>query len=898
SVGWETEVATGVEARVERTAGGGIGAGAALVDLRYLGPKRVLVLVDGVRWVNGSSASGVASATDLNTIPASIIERIEILQDGASPIYGSDAIAGVVNIITRKESQGISANAYIGAFGQGDGVTQQYDLGWGQTGEETSVFFNVSYTRQGDISAADRAISRFPLPNFDRCTNNCSSGTPQGRFFLTDPNTGESLDLTINNGAVGDPRIRYDPTNPTGPNSDFNAFDTEDRFNFAPFNFVQTPNERLGIFAQATHKISEEVTLFGRALYNNRRSRNQAAPEPLFIGSEAGNGNRLDTISVDATNIYNPFGFTVDASSPYFFGRRPLEAGPRIFEQNVDTWYVAGGLKGNFGIGDIDVFWDATALYTRNRADQIKNGAFNSAKLQIALGPNDLCMAEPGCVPFNFFGGQGADGQGTITQEMLDYVSFVQKDVSEQQMWDVVLNLGANLIELPGGDLSIAVGYEHRDQSGFFRPDAVVVAGDSAGVPSSPTSGRFSVNEAYAEIVLPLVKGVIGADLLDLSSAIRISDYSTFGLEETFKVGMRWRPFEDLLIRGTFAQGFRAPGIGELFGSASRFDQTLNDPCSDLLGSNGTAAPENVRQNCIQQGVPADGSYQQFNPQISVTTGGNRELDPETSDSWTATMAYSPWWLNTLSWVQQFSLELTYYRISVEGAIQAIDAQVQLDRCAETGDPVLCAGISRTGEGTINGFANRLTNIGEVEVDGFDIVLSYSTPDTSAGRFGIFWPSSFLFNFTQRVPSADGFEVIEREGREVGDPEQAFPQFKSSLIISWVLDRWSAFFTNRYIHSVTEPCRGLEEFPDTCSDPNPNDDSLSENKLEARLYTDLQVSYRPPVLDDRLNISVGVNNLFNQDPPACYSCALNGFDATTYLVPGVFGYVRAAYTTN
>ena len=380
-------------------------------------------------------------------------------------------------------------------------------------------------------------------------------------------------------------------------------------------------------------------------------------------------------------------------------------------------------------------------------------------------------------------------------------------------------------------------------------------------------------------------------NLLELTGAVRISDYSTFGAQGTFQTGLRWRPFADLLLRGNFAQGFRAPGIGELFGSAARFDQTLNDPCSDFMGMNGDAAPADIQQNCITLGVPADGSYEQFNAQISVTTGGNEELEPETSNSWTASLAYSPQWLNAMDWVGGFSLEFTYYNIEVEGAIQAINAQVQLDSCIRTLDPVLCAGISRTPQGTINSFSNRLTNIGELQTDGLDVTLTYSTPMTAIGRFGVFWPSSFLFNFTERIPSADGFEEIERAGREVGDPEQAFPQFKSSIILSWALGDWSASVTNRYIHSVVEQCRGLAEFPETCSDFNATDDTLSENTLDARLYTDFQVSYFPPILDG-FNVTVGVNNVLNQDPPECYSCALNGFDATTYNVPGVFGYAR------
>lgn len=877
--------------------GGGIGAGAALADLRYLGPKRVLVLVDGVRWINGSSASGVSSATDLNTIPPSIIDRVEVLQDGASSIYGSDAISGVINIITKKNEQGLSANAYVGSYTEGDGVTQQYDIGWGQTSEKMSVYINASYVRQGEVNASDRDIARFPVPGFTACmTADCSSATPRGRFVLYDPNTQSNLNLTLNEQLSPRTQPVYDPANPSA--GDFSGFTNSDRFNFSPFNYVLTPSERLGIFSQTQYKLvdtqSTSVNLFMRAMYNNRRSRNQAAPEPLFLGPGAGTGSRTDAISIDVTNPYNPFGFTLDSTyhlgqttadgdpaSGYFIGRRPVEAGPRLFEQNVDTWYIAGGAQGSFRVMSFDFFWDATALYSRNRADQLKSGAFNSQRLQTALGPIDVCSSEPGCVPFNIFG-----GEGTITPEMLRYVTFTQKDVSEQQLWDVTLNLGAQLFEMPGGGwLSAAIGFEHRDQFGFFQPDAVVVAGNSAGVPSSPTRGGFNVNELYGEIKAP-ISGYPGLDLLEMSVAGRFSDYSTFGPAGTLQGGIRWRPIQDILWRATLAQGFRAPGIGELFGTEARYDRNLTDPCSNY-----SDAPTSIQQRCQELGIPSN--YEQTGSQISIITGGNRDLQPETSLSFTTSLTVSPSFLLDLSPIDQLSLEVTYYQIEVADAIQALDAQYQLDRCIRFRDDAFCDGIGRTEGGVINDFSNQLVNIGEIYTNGLDISLNYSSPTYAWGRVGVYWPSSFLFSYDITVPSADGSRTIERVGREVGDPEQAFPRFKSTLIMSWALGPWSASITGRYIAAVTEPCTGLRDFSDTCSDFDTVDDDLSENRIDDILYTDVQATYIYSMQDMDINITAGVNNVMNQDPPYCYSCALNGFDATTYNVPGVFGYLRA-----
>ena len=870
--------------------GGGIGAGAAQIDLRYLGAKRVLVLVDGVRWVNGSSASGVSSATDLNTIPNSIIERVEVLEDGTSAIYGADAIAGVVNIITKKNYQGFGVETYAGQFEQGDGTTQEVSLSWGTTSEKTNMFFSLNFNDQQEVLAADRSIAQTPIPRVPNCGAGCSSGTPQGRFVLTDPNTGNALDLTINDGVGGVPS--YDPTNPGGGNDDFHVFTNADRFNFAPFNLVMAPVKRVGIFSQVVHSLTDNIKLNTKALYNNRSSKNQAAPEPLFIGPEAGNGNLMDTISVDASNPYNPFGFTIDAATnPYFIGRRPLEGGPRVFEQNVDTFYSSLGLDGNFNLNERSFFWDMTVAYSKNRATQIKNGGYNSAKLKVALGPLEECNATPGCVPFNIFGGQGADGQGTITPEMLDWVSFIQKDVSEQQLYDFTANLSGSLLDLPAGPLGFAVGYERRKQRGFFEPDAVVVAGESAGVQSTPTSGEYDTDEYYGELRIPLLSEQFLADKLSLSLAARSVEYNTFGSQTSSKLGLNWRPHSDILLRYSVSEGFRAPGIGELFGSDARFDQTLNDPCSNL----NAVTDQSVIDNCIALGVPEDGSYEQFNPQISVTTGGNSELKPETSQGRVAGLVYAPSWVDSVAGVENLGVEVNYFDIKVDDAIQAVDAEVQLNRCISTLDPVSCAGISRTANGVINGFSNQLTNIGSIETSGYDLRIDYTSPQTSVGSFAVNWSSSILDKYVVATPTSSGFASVDRAGTELGDPETAYPELKSTLKVDWLIADWSLSFTSRFIDQVSESCVGLSDFPGLCSNPDLENDSESKNTMDAVIYQDFQVTWFNSQDSNDLSLSFGINNLFDQDPPECYSCALNGFDATTYDVPGRFFYMRLAY---
>lgn len=890
--------------------GSGVGAGSSQVDLRHLGSKRTLVLVDGIRWISESSASGVGAATDLNTIPVSIIERIEVLTDGASAIYGSDAIAGVVNVITKKEFEGLEVTGYFGQWDEGDGDTDEYSISLGTATDRTSVFINGSYTNQARVRAADRAQSR---ESAGPGTSNLhgSSGTPQGRQVFPHPTAG-FINCTINDGAVpapGQTAVFFDPLDPCGPNDDFHPWTNADRFNFAPFNLVVTPSERWSIFGQGTHEVSDNVDFYLKALFNSRKSTNQAAPEPLFLNTGAGGGGLMDQIGIDVTNPFNPFGVTLPADNPDgFITRRPLEGGPRVFNQDVDTWYFGGGFQGDFDVSDRSFFWDLNTVWSQNQANQTKTGGYNARKLLQALGPLDDCLNDPGaliptgtpCVPFNMFGGQGADGMGTITQEMLDFVAFTQQDSSEQELFILGGNISGGIVDMPAGPLGFAVGFEHREQDGSFQPDAVVVAGDTAGLPAQPTSGGFDVDEFYLELNVPILSGVPGADLLDLSLAVRNTDVDILDDETTSKLGVRWRPSEDLLLRGTFAEGFRAPSIGELFGSQTRFDATLADPCSDFLN---TGVAQTTIDNCVATGVPMDGSYVQSGGQISVLTGGNDALKPETSDGFTISAVYGPTWVDNVDWIDGLSFELNYYDIEVTDAIEPFDAQSVLDTCAEEGDPFFCSFISRIqGSGTINAFENRLANVGEIETTGWDLNIVYNSPDYPIGQFVVGWSNSLVDEFTERLKNPQGEVITERnlEGVEVNDT--GIPEWTSNLEVGWAKGDWSARWTLRYIDELTEDCSDFLDGSDDsltnlglCSSPDLNDNSQSMNKLDSTIFNDFQGTWSPAKLDGNLDITLGINNAFDEDPPACYSCSLNGYDPSNYDSPGQFWYISAVY---
>ncbi|HSU67057.1 MAG TPA: TonB-dependent receptor [Tepidisphaeraceae bacterium] len=841
--------------------GQGVGAGAAEIDLRYLGSARTLVLVDGLRFVSGASASGVPGSVDLNAIPESMIERVEVLQDGASAIYGSDAIAGVVNIITKRGQDGFVASAQLGKYlDQGDGFTQNYQLSWGNgTAGPTQVVIAADFVKQNEISSADRSISLFPTPGATACDRFCSSGTPNGRFILDFPPP-DGQDLTLIAPVIGRAPTLADYRNFVSPN---------DRFNFAPFNLIQIPLKRYGISGSIHQELTPSMNFSARLLYNRRNSANQAAPLPLFVGPDAGNGNLLDRITIDASNPFNPFGtlssgVNLDGTPSAlprnyaFIGRRVVENGPRRYDQKVNTWYGTATLDGSFGTGDRDWYWDINGIWGRNKADQTVHGNFNAANLAQALGPLANCTGA--CVPFNIFG-----GEGSITQQMLDFVAFTQRDSSEQKIWGVSGNISGKLLDLPGGQLGVAAGLEYRDLKGRFDPDPIVAAGLGSDIPALPTKGSYNVKEAYLELDAPILSHRPFFELLELDGAARFSDYSTSGSTTTFKGQVNWKPIADVRLRGGYSEGFRAPTIGELFGSASRFDQEIADPCSRDQNPSG-AILANCQTIFAALGAGANlATYTQNNPQLSVLTSGNEKLKPETSKGWNAGVVVSP------RAIPRLSIEANWYKIQIKDAIFA-SATETLARCIGTLDPIACAQVTRTSSGQIAQISGVLGNVNGINTDGIDLNFAYRTAPSHIGTFAFTLNNTFLRKYDVIVPTAGGSAKITREGTEQGSPDQAFPKHKAIGIVDWSGFGFGLTLTGRYISHVTESQNG--------------------NRLGSRFYTDIQGRWSPHFWGDRIGFALGVNNLFDRDPPGCISCGLNNYDPGTYDVPGRYYYAR------
>ncbi len=866
--------------------GSGIGAGAAQLAIRNVGAKRTLILVDGRRWIAGASASGVPSAVDLNTIPENVISRIEVLQDGASAIYGSDAIGGVVNIITHDSYDGFKLDAQAGSYiSDSDGESSQISALWGGGNDTTHFVLSASYREEKGIETASRSRSAFPSPDATSCAGGgCSSFTPQARLVLG-PNFGFQ-DITLNDGVLNDGMgniPQWDPNDPDG-GADFHAFSTADRFNYngPGFNFLKTPNERVNFYANVTHDIAENISMFARVSYTNRTSETKGAPEPICLG--AGCGNRImDNIVVSALNPYNPFGIDLSVANGNleFFGRRPLESGARKFFQDVNTYMFTTGLQGDFSKGDRNFYWDLSAGYGDNSGFQEKYNSHNAAKIAVALGDPSVCAAVPNCVPLNYFGGQGPDGSGSITEEMLDYIRYTQRDFSEQTLKNIAFNISGDIAELPAGVMGFAAGAEYRDHAGSFRPDPIAERGETAGIPSGATVGGFDVTEVYAEVSIPLLSEVTGADLLELNLAARSSDYSTSGAEATYKVSAMWRPISELSIRSSFSTGLRAPGIGELFGGAAREDFNFLDPCADYLGTVGAAnggrdaaQSATIQANCATLGVAP--GLAQINPQLSAVSTGNDQLQPESSENVTFGIVYSPEWAANLSWSEGMTLSVDFYDVQIEDAVQGRSPGELITACVNTLDAFFCDGVPRTPSGQVGLVQNQLQNIGGIDASGYDVMFNYASPETNMGQFNLRVNATHLSEYAESTGNPDGSQSVnDLTGRHPDETFfRAFPEWRMVTGLDWARDRVSGGLTIRWVDAML-----LD----------------SGSQLDSVAFTDIRASWNPDVFNDAMTLSLGFNNVLDEDPPVCDACGVISMSPVSHDLPGRVAYLRVSY---
>jgi iron complex outermembrane receptor protein len=914
---------------------GFIDVGGVEVDLRNLGSNRVLVLVNGHRWVNGLRSLGT-SIVDLSTIPISIIERIEVLKDGASAIYGSDAVAGVINIITRKEYSGAELRSYIGEYaGYGDGRTQSHSLSFGNVIDKTALFMDLSFTRQNEVFNGTRDLTRLPI--YGTGVSRGSGNTPQGKFTFiptpatesalraSDPNacpglvsSGEQLPIGggVDAGAVPLCIVMPDEGTAGAGFTDYRRFNAAtDPYNFAPENYLLTPYQQGAVFAQISHQLTPDIVSNTELLYNTRRSQQRAAHMPILLGDLTG-VPPFSSIYIDKTNIYNFMGQNIgradDPNVPLGPGsgaaqRRPLEYGPRLFTQTADTMRIGTAFSGpldlnSFGLNRV-LNWDLGYSYGESRENETSAGLFNEQRMRLALGPDLDCQNDPEgkCVPLNLFGGQGVNGTGTITKEMLDYISYTGVGSTRQLMRDAYLNFNTDLLTIPwSGPVGFATGIEYREEFYEQQPDALVAAGISSNNGSKPTAGGYHSTEYFVEFAVPLAHDLPYADELDLSLAGRHSDYQGFGTADTGKVGLRWKPINDLLVRGTYSTAFRAPSVGELYlGNADSFPG-LADPCDSQV----RADDDERNANCTADNIPPTNT--QVIAQLLEVFEGNPNLKPETAETMTAGFVYSP------SFIPDFNAYVDWYKISVDDYITVLGGQFILQSCYDEPQRSYCDLVHRDPtSGVIQYIENPFLNVARLDTSGVDLTVDYVLPwFKDFGKFKLVADSTYLLQYDLYNPVPGGGQAVVEDfqpGRHAAFGP--FPRVKANASLDWTQDAWTASWSVRYISRMKESCNDIIFTPSLqslglCSDPvvpvadDPTttevDETVldtSENELKAILYHNVQAGYTVP--DWGTQLTLGVNNLFDTDPPPSYAFFQSpAWEFTAHEVPGRFVYFR------
>ena len=563
------------------------GDGSTRVSLRGLGSNRTLVLVNGRRFVPGGT--GANSSVDLNAIPAAVIERIEVLKDGASAVYGSDAIGGVVNIITRTAIEGIEIDYYTGTSGAGDGEVMDLSVTTGLQSEKGHIAFSAGYHNQWPVWTGDRSFSESDKAydwelNDGSYNNNGSSATPEGHIIDRSGDEGNEAWQAVVEAAGDeagdyhrDPEVGWRPFNWAGISSDGSG----DTYNYQPENYLYTPQTRYSSFLSGSHTVAEGAKAYFEVVYTNRQSDQKLAPTPLFIIS--------DGIVVSATNRYNEFGRDfIDVR------RRFVEAGNRNFLQDIDTYRMVLGLDHRLGSFDSDLSF----TYGRSEGTNVNEGRFILNHVKNALGPDEDCTGD--CVPLDLL-----HGAGTITQPMVDYIQYtgVGRGYSRQQI--LQWNLTGEVARLPAGPLAVAAGLSSRWEAGAYLPDPMTASGNTTGSKAFPTEGSYSVRALYAETQLPIYEA--GAVSLDATAAGRAFDYDTFGGGFTYEAGSRLQLSEGLAFRATSSNAFRAPSIAEMFLGVSDSFPLVSDPCSRVdEAGNARELTEQQERNCADQGIPDD----------------------------------------------------------------------------------------------------------------------------------------------------------------------------------------------------------------------------------------------------------------------------------------------------
>ncbi|NML04319.1 TonB-dependent receptor [Sphingomonas sp. G-3-2-10] len=785
----------------------GNGYGTAQVNLRGLGIKRTLVLLNNRRLVAGGT--GANSSPDLNMIPVVALARAEVLKDGASAIYGADAMAGVVNLVTRTDVNGFAFSARSGITERGDGGDYSIDGMWGMRGDRGGILIAATYQKTEPVNMASRAPCSLSetTPGKLACVN--SASTIGGRAVL--PN-GQQINF---NQVVGGNGNFYEPYSAAKHN-----------FNSNPFLNAVNPIERISTGVFADYDLGP-VELFGEALYTHRRSDQIATP------------GTLRNLSISAANPTNPTGQNI-----VLVQRRLAEPGPRQFFQRTDTWQGTLGLRGKLGNGWA---WEVAGAYGRNTA---VDGSTNVANLQRVGYSLDTsrCSFTPGAaIPC-------ADylGFGDLTPAVLDYILVTTRDRGGNALLSLTADMNGDLFRLPAGSVSFAAGVSYRREKGWRNPDPLTVAGIANTNQQSPISGTTTAKEAYAELSVPLLSGTPFFQSLTIDGAIRYSDYDLFGSDWNYKISADWTIVEGVRVRGTYGTGFRVPNVPELFGGVSEGNLTTTDPCSRYS----TSGNATLIANCQASGVPA--GYVQLGTTILTTVGGNQNLQPESSTSWTVGTVLQPRGI-----LPGLTLTADWFDIDITGAIRAIPGSTKLGICyASSGlSHPFCGDFRRSAlTGEVTYLSAQPINTGREEMSGLDLGLVYSH---RIGQLQLTADLNVTYLDRYVIQPFPGGAPIIFDGH-IGGGNGGYPKWRGYGVLTAKRDAIGFTWSTQWIGTATDfnaaPTAIGYRTPDT-------------------FYHNVQLAFD---VDGRTRFSLGIDNLFDTAAPYIPSFTDGNTDTMTY----------------
>ena len=843
-------------------------AGGSYVDLRSLGLSRTLVLVDGRRW--GTNTDGF---TDLDTIPSSIIERIEVLKDGASAIYGSDAIAGVVNIITRTEYNGAEANVYLGKYGQGGGTNQQYNFTAGKKVGNASLMFSATYANTDPVWARDRDYSEFPKGEAHP-TDGLSPFGPGG-LITNGPNNGS---YKLNAG--GDP-TKF---------SDYHSYlGAPDNFNTDQQMMLASGSKRKSLFAKGLYRFNENLNFHADALYNERTANIQVAGYPI--------GTSTTGLVLNKNSYYNPLGLQSGYVAPQDvqFMRRGTET-PRITENTVKTYRAGAGFDGGFETAEHYFNWDVSGFVDQNIGRMLGTGNYDLLRMNQALGASfkdtdgTVKCGVPGavisgCTPLNVLAGNGG-----WTRDMLNYISRPTSSTYGSKTTGFSGNITGDLVHLPAGTAQFAMGVEYRRESGYQRPDAFSQTGNSTNLAANPSSGSYNTKEAYAEVNIPLLVDLPFARQLSVDLATRHSRYSNFGNTSNSKFGLTWKPVDDILVRGSYSEGFRAPTINDLYGGQSQTFDNYTDPCDAAFGA--AVSNAKVAANCAaaglasnfrqtnSAGLPVDGpGAQSTTPFLS---GSNEALQPETSISKSLGLVYSP------RSVQGLDLSLDWYHIRIENLISGVSSDDVLDDCYLRNVATSCSLFRRNATGQVINLSHTLANKGWLETEGYDFAANYRLPKFSIGQFVVHLDSNYVAKYNANAGSGAPTEF------DAGT--YSVWRSRTNVNLDWSQGNFGVNWGVRTYSSLKEACTYDQAGGPLCDLPNHFTPGVGVTPLRTVggiVFNDLQLRWKAPWTGV---FSIGANNVFNRKGPAFYSGPASAADSEYSYNPaydiGRFFYVR------